>query len=258
MHDLANLASAFLQIYDTHRVAQPIEPPLESLSVGEAYRVQQMVIGERVSRGDKVVGYKVGCTSSAIRQQFGLTEPISGSVMMSGLHAGSSQLDFADFYQLAVEPEFVLTIARDLPGEVGDDKPIEDVIEYVSPGIELHNYHFWFGKPTMQELIASNGIHAGLVIGEQKFRRQEVDWQMEGVGLFRNARLAASGVAAEIMGGPLVSLRWLVNHLLRRGQMLRAGDIVIPGSPVKLVSVNRGDRITARFTHLGHVDAVFV
>ena len=32
-------------------------------------------------------------------------------------------------------------------------------IDFVAPGIEIHNYRFWFGDPTIQELIASNGIH---------------------------------------------------------------------------------------------------
>jgi 2-keto-4-pentenoate hydratase len=59
------------------------------------------------------------------------------------------------------------------------------------------------------------------------------------------------------MGGPLESLRWLVNHLVRRGGGLQAGDVVIPGSPVELVSVERGDRVTARFTHAGTVEALF-
>ena len=27
-------------------------------------------------------------------------------------------------------------------------------IEFISPGIEIHNYRFWFGDPTVQEVIA--------------------------------------------------------------------------------------------------------
>ena len=35
----------------------------------------------RVAKGEHVAGYKVGCTSRAIRQQFGLSEPICSSAM---------------------------------------------------------------------------------------------------------------------------------------------------------------------------------
>ena len=77
------------------------------------------------------------------------------------------------------------------------------------------------------------------------------------MGLFRNGELAASGIGAEIMGGPLKSLRWLANHLIRQGEHLQAGQLVIPGSAVELVSVDPGDRIIARFTRVGSVTAVF-
>lgn len=60
-----------------------------------------------------------------------------------------------------------------------------------------------------------------------------------------------------VAGETCVSLRWLVNHLVRRGEALRAGQLVIPGSPVGLVSVEPGDRVTAGFTHVGWVEAEF-
>ena len=256
MNDLPNIARGFLDIFESHRLDRPGEP-IGSLSIEEAYRVQQMVIEERIRKGERLVGYKVGCTSEAIRRQFGLTEPICGCVMAPHVYHGSALLNWSDYCQPAVEPEFVLMMGRDLRDEVGQDEPLDHAIEFVSPGIEVHNYRFWFGEPTVQELIASNGIHAALIVGERKVRPQDIDWDMEGVGLFKNRQLAASGIGAEIMGGPLKSLRWLVNHLVRRGGVLKAGEVIIPGSPVQLVSVDRGDSVTARFTHVGKADAIF-
>jgi 2-keto-4-pentenoate hydratase len=69
--------------------------------------------------------------------------------------------------------------------------------------------------------------------------------------------LEASGIGAEILGGPLKSLQWLANHLVRHGEHIRAGQLVIPGSAVELVSVEPGDRITAGFTRVGSAEAEF-
>jgi 2-keto-4-pentenoate hydratase len=215
------------------------------------------VIDARVSRGETVVGYKVGCSSKAIREQFALSEPICGRLMAPHVYRGETTLDWNDYVSLAVEPEFVLQIGQDVRSEVEDEKGLVDAIQWVAPGIELHNYKFWFGEPTSQELVASNGIHAGLVVGEPQVTPAEVDFDLEGVGLFRNSQLEASVIGAEIMGGPLKSLRWLANHLLRHGEHLQAGQLVIPGSPVKLVSVEPGDRIAASFTRVGSVSATF-
>ena len=80
---------------------------------------------------------------------------------------------------------------------------------------------------------------------------------MEGVGLFADGELITSGIGAEIMGGPLKSLRRLVNHLVREGDHLRAGQLIIPGSAVELRMVEQNDRAAARFTNVGSVEAVF-
>ena len=89
-------------------------------------------------------------------------------------------------------------------------RPLEEAVKSVSPGIEIHNYDWWFGQPTSHELVCSNGIHACLVVGVEKSVPVNLDWDMEGVGLFKNGELAASGIGAEIMGGPMQSLRWSV------------------------------------------------
>ncbi len=143
------------------------------------------------------------------------------------VHHGGTVLNWHDYVQCAVEPEFVLGIGKDVAAEVEDETELLDAIDWVAPGIEIHNYRFWFGEPTSQELIASNGIHAGLVVGKQRVSPAQVDFQLEGVGLFRSGQLEASGIGAEIMGGPLKSLAWLTNHLVRHGEHIRAGQLVI-------------------------------
>lgn len=73
----------------------------------------------------------------------------------------------------------VLTIGEDLEGiDLSDDQLI-DAIAYVSPGIELHNYRFWFGQASIQELICSGGIHAGLVIGDTKISAKQLSFKNE-------------------------------------------------------------------------------
>ena len=51
---------------------------ISDLSVQESYIVQERIAEKRISRGERAIGYKVGCTSRAIQSQFGLNEPILG------------------------------------------------------------------------------------------------------------------------------------------------------------------------------------
>ncbi len=227
---------------------------ITTLTTDQAYEVQDGFLAGRVNDGARIVGWKVGCTSAAIRRQFKLTEPISGKLLEPDIFFQGAQLPAGSFVDCAVEPELVFRLGRDLPADV-DDQEIISALAGVCAGIELHNYRFWFGAPSLQELIASNGIHAGLVLSEMQSLPPNWDLQSEQVRILVNGEVRASGSCAEIMGSPLRSIQWLARHAAERGRHLRAGDLVIPGSAVELVTVKAGDSIEARFTTLASCHA---
>jgi 2-keto-4-pentenoate hydratase len=248
------LLDAFTQemfgVVRQHRLDRVTNVEVRTLSLSEAYEVQSQVLVRRIREGEQKVGWKIGCTSRAIQEQFGLSQPISGRLMEPHIHHDGVVLPAGDFAYCAVEPEMVFRLRKDLsPG--ADEKAAADAIASVAAGIEFHNFHFWYGTPTSQELIGSNGIHAGLVMNEERSFKSQFDLSMEGVGIWVNNQLEASGIGAEIMGGPVESLCWLARHASKRGETIRRGELIIPGSAVKLVRVKPGDKIEARFTHLG-------
>ena len=78
-----------------------------------------------------------------------------------------------------------------------DHYDIQDAVQSVAAGIELHRYQFCF-KPSFQELIILNGIHAGLVVGEEREFERGMDLSLEGVGVFVNETLVASGIGHKL------------------------------------------------------------
>ncbi|MGI9293860.1 MAG: 2-keto-4-pentenoate hydratase [Pseudomonadales bacterium] len=228
-------------------------PPITSLSIAEAYQVQDLVADMRIQRGEEIVGFKVGCTSDAIRTQFGLSEPISGRLFKPYIHEGGSVIDWNNYVDCAIEPEMVLVIGEDLSGlELSDDCLI-NAIEYVSPGIELHNYRFWYGQASIQELICSGGIHAGLVVGNSKFSPKKFSYKDELFSVYKDEKLITDAPAREIMGGPIHSLRWLVDSLTQRGSCLKMGSYVIPGSPVELIRIEQNCELKVEIEGFGSV-----
>lgn len=254
---LNRFATEMLGVFRDHRLDRQSDLPIDSLSIDEAYRVQELVVGRRVQSGESVAGYKVGCTSAAIRAQFGLSDPIRGCLLRPHVLAGDATIDSRTVVDCAVEPEFVLRVRRDLEGHDLEDADLRTAVDSVAIGVEVHNYRFFHGTPTSQELIASNGIHASLVVGDEEAPLADQDLDVEGLGLFVNGALIESGIGAEIMGGPLRSLRWLVGHLTDHGRKLNSGELVIPGSPVGLVRVGSGDEVVARSTRFGSTRVVF-
>ena len=257
MPKLQDIANEFFQaFYEREWKGSPESDP-GKLTIEEAYNVQQLVAEQRVAGGEKVVGYKIGCTSSAIQAQFGLNEPICGRLFHPHVQMEGSILDWSKYANCAIEPEMVLKIGRDLSGADLSDQELIDSIEFVSPGVELHHFTFWQEKPTLQELICSGGIHAGLIIGKSQVSPNNLNFSKEVFSVYKDDQLHTSASASEIMGGPLRSLRWLVNSLAKLGDCLPKGSWVIPGSPTELVEIHQDTKLKVVIGDVGEVVAQF-
>jgi len=230
---------------------------ISDLSVQESYAVQDLVAKKRIAKGERAIGYKVGCTSYAIQSQFGFNEPIFGRLFWPHIFNEEIELNWKRYTNCAIEPEMVLKIGKDLKGENLPDEVLINAIEYVSPGIEIHNYKFWYTPPTLQELICSNGIHAGLVVGDNKSSPNNLSFESEWFNVYKDNKIITKAKASEIMGGPLHSLRWLTGKLAKRNEILRAGSFVIPGSPVELVNINEDIKLTILIEKVGKAVAYF-
>lgn len=255
-----SLANALLHAFQHRTWPEDVEPSFSSLSLTEAYEIQDLVVAKRVAEGETVAGYKVGCTSTAIREQFGLSEPISGRLFHPHVHENGTELDWSRFANCALEPEMVLHIGSDLSGENLSDDELRTGIESVSAGLEVHNYTFWEGTPTLQELIASGGIHACLVVGTEFVSPSDLSFTDEQFSLAIDGKVAAAERAHAILGGPLHSLRWLVGFLTARGEVLRKDSLVIPGSPTPLIPLDRpstATKVTVNVSKVGDATSTF-
>lgn len=258
LSQLHQLGTQFGELFYSRRLDPATLPVLAAVTAEEAYDAQDAAIAFRLGRGESIAGYKVGCTSQSIQRQLGLTEPYFGKVMAPHVVAeADASLRWTDYVDLAIEPEMVVRFGHDLDPERLSDAEIVAAIESVSPGIELHHFKFWQGKPTSQELIVSNGLFAGLVVGTPGVAPSTLDFQREIFRVFKDGTLVTEGVARDIMGGPLASLRWLAKKIATRGEWVRAGQIVIPGSPVALVRIDRETPIVVEITGVGRVQTTF-
>ena len=213
------------------------------LTLDEAYRVQAQVAALRAP-AERVVGYKVGCTGPGTRAQFGLDGPIRGLVYDTELHPSGSAISSSAYADLAIEGELAVRL--------GDDGRIAQVF----PVIELHNYVFRGQPPTLQELVANNGIHAGVVLPPAA---AEAPWPGD-EALTGRLTVEIDGACVEegpmdgIPGGPAGSLRWLAAHLAEHGLSLRPGQLILTGTPLSLIRVEPGAHVRVTAEHLGTVE----
>jgi len=243
---IAEFAKRQLADYDRHRPGTLFEDRAIELTVAESYALQFEVARLRETRGESVAGYKIGCISPVMQAQFGLDQPVFGHVFDTELHPCGITLELAVYDGLAIEGEFAVRVGEDVRGFASEFAVIE-----------LHNYVIRRPPLTVQELIANNAIHAGVVLPreERRLLPSPAELQDESIAVFRNGKNFGTTTGRALPEGPLGSIARLVRHLERYEKSLYPGQIILTGSPLPLYPVERGDRFEVRCDHLAEVTA---
>jgi 2-keto-4-pentenoate hydratase len=248
--DLHELAQRMVADYDARIPGHFVgEPP--NLLAAQAYTLQAEIARLREERGEKVIGYKVGCTSRVIQEQLGVTEPIFGRLWDTECHPSGVHLSSARYANLAVEGEMAVRLAKGLPHEPHSAAECREAIALVFPVIELHHYVLPGGWPPGSWLIASNGLHAGFVSAEAQTRCSGLAGFAHSLSIRINEVEVGAVADAETLNLPLSSLRWLAGRLAQLGLQLCKGQVILTGSPMKLYPVSPGSRIVVEAPPLG-------
>ncbi|MBC8351869.1 MAG: hypothetical protein H8E66_07760 [Planctomycetes bacterium] len=254
-HDLEQLARRMLADYDRHDPGTAFADGL-SLSIDDAYRIQSLVAELREARGERVIGYKVGCTSPVIRRRLGAGHPVFGRLFESDCWTSGVNLPAERFTGLAIEGELAVRLACDLPAVEMPDADVAAAIHSVFPVIELHNLVFRRGDPSVEELVANNAIHAGFVSAKELTTKLDSEAATLRIEMDEAEIATVSGQA--LTQTIFDSLRWLSRELLRHGQGLQRGQTILCGSIADLFPVHPVSRIAVTTDRFGAVECAIV
>lgn len=226
-------------------------------NVADAYAIQDRV---RALWGERLVGWKAGATALAVQQKFALADPFAGPVFAPDHAAGPARLPAARFAHLALESEFAFRLGRTVAPRATPYTRAEVLaaVDALVPAIEIVNPRFEtlpFGRGT--SAIADCAVNGGLVTGEPITDFRDLDLAAHAVRLAVNGKTRAEGTGALVLGDPVASLVWTLNHLSARGIALEAGHLVSTGTTTGIVYVAPGDTAVADFGTLGTVELTF-
>jgi 2-keto-4-pentenoate hydratase len=218
-----------------YRARQPgtcFADPDFALDLTDAYDLQDAVAALRISGGDCLAGYKVGCTGPGTVRQFGMEGPIRGCLFESEIRQHPCTIAGQDFANLAIEGEMAVRIGAD------------GTIAAAFPVIELHHFVFRGARKTLPELVANNGLNGGVVLpAEDWLQSMEYIERQGALSVWINDRLIEAGELWPMRGGMHASLEWLRAHLATTGRTVVPGQIILAGTVLGLYPVRAGDRI---------------
>lgn len=255
---------------DTHALAAVLReaqvsgvpvPPLtetnDGLTLDDAYAIQQIGIRGRVAAGAVIAGYKVGLTSQAMRQQFGVSEPDFGHLLSDMEYVADAPVPVREFLQPRAEPEIALVLGRPLAGPRVSVSEVVAATAYAVPAIEIIDSRIADWRISLIDTVADNASSGGFLVGQSPVPLEAVDLSLTGCVLRHNGRIAGTGAGAAVLGSPLHAAAWLASELIGRGAQLEAGHVILTGSITASIPVQAGDAVTASFDHLGSITAVF-
>ncbi|RNG26258.1 2-keto-4-pentenoate hydratase [Streptomyces botrytidirepellens] len=199
------------------------------ISLNDAYRIQWHGAALRVADGARVVGHKVGLTSAAIQEQFGIDQPDSGLLLDYMAVAQDRELRIGDLVAPRVEGELAFRLGADLSGACVGEKAIRDAVADTFLALEVIDSRYGFEGLALADSVADNAACGRFVLGAA-VPGLVPELGGEHLTLTVDGAVAASGFGRAILGDPIRSVAWLVHRLASFGTGLRAGDVVLAGA----------------------------
>lgn len=231
----------------------PITADWPELDLATAYVVQQLVIDDKVTAGEKVIGVKLGLTSRAKQQRMGISSPLTGWVTDAMVLPLGELLQTGQLIHPRVEPEIVFVLGQPLAGPGVTAATALAAVASVGVGFEIIDSRFTDFKFALPDVVADNASAARLVLGAAQHDPAGLDLALEASVLQVNGHVVATATGAEVQGHPAEALALAANSLAQRGISLEPGWIVLTGGLTDAVSIKPGDQITAEFSRLGTV-----
>jgi 2-keto-4-pentenoate hydratase len=250
MNDLASALHSARVHGGLVAVGEHVQPT----NLEEAYALQSEVIALFAS---ETIGWKLGATNVKTLELLGFEEPFFGPLLASHWYPNGSEVPIHAEHSPSLETEFLVKLARDLPGrpEAYTLDEVTAAIEYVCPAFELVGCRVegGFGAAGLM-LIPDGTANLAVVHGDPVAKWDQADLSDHPLRVEVNGVEAASGSSNLLLwGNPLGAVAWLASHPNLRDCGLRQGDYIMTGTCGGLIPVKTGDRAEADFGMLGKV-----
>jgi 2-keto-4-pentenoate hydratase len=249
-------ADFLFQLRAEHRQLPVFPAELLPRDEADAYRVQDRLTEKLLPGNGRIVGYKIGATSQAIRTQTGLTSPIVGPIFEKRVLRTPATVKLADYGRLGLELELCVHLGQDLPANKAPytEDSVGHAVAGIGTAFELIEDHgAEYGKLNGLSLIADGSWQAGILISPPVKDWQKQD-RFNAPGWVKvDGQETARGKTGDAMGQCFCGLAWTANLLASQGRSLKAGMMVMTGSIVPTQFPKKGNTVVGHIQGFGEI-----
>ena len=250
-HQIADL------LLEAQRTGIALDPSLrQPFTLEEAYEVQKCVAEKKIKQGNKMIGKKIGFTSQAMRDALGIDQPDYGNLFSDAIYPQGVPMQRDRFIIPKVEGEIAFLLKDDIKGPNCTAYDVIKATEGVIACLEFIDSR-WGAGFSFYDSISNNGSCGGFMLGSKMLKLDRLDLRHVGLYMTKNGKLVNSALGVEVMGDPINAVVWLANQMAEHGTYLKAGEVILSGSLVAAVPVEKGDCMSISFTHFGTMEICF-
>lgn len=255
------IASSFVE---ARLSAQPLTayPGQIPADIGEGYAIQKAAIA---LWPDEIAGWKVGRITGEAEEKF-RTDRLAGPIFRRSIIAAGKKGAPASFPVFAggfaaVEAEYIFVIGKSAPAAktAWSRDEAKAIVGSVLTGVEIAGSPFAgindFGPAVT---ISDFGNNGGLIIGPEVPNWRDFDFENWKCEAYVNGSLAGANDAASIPGGPIESVRFLLENCAKRGLPAKEGWMISTGAVTGVHPVAPGMSARLSFVGLAAIDCVAV
>lgn len=260
MQDKKTVDEIASQLRNAIKIDAPMKPIREIIGVEDiesAYAIQRVNTQHRVSKGARIVGKKIGLTSKAVQAQLGVDQPDYGMLFNTMEVLTGDTIPWNELMQPKVEAEIAFVLGQDLDNPSLSISDVISAIDYAVASIEVVGSRIENWNIKITDTIADNASASHFVIGHRPVKLNDFDIINCQMTMTKNGETVSEGTGAMCLGSPINATYWLAKTMARLGEPLKKGELVLTGALGPMSAVEKGDKITARFSALGEVSVNF-
>ena len=250
---IAAAARALRESRAERRAIPSISATFGIVELADAYAVAEVNTRDRIAGGSRIVGRKIGLTSAAVQQQLGVDQPDFGMLFDDMEYLTGSEVPTSRLMQPRIEAEVAFFVGHDLPGVVPSYGEFLRCLSMCVPALEIVDSAILDWRITLADTVADNASCGLYVLGDQPVEVSRLSLSETPMELRKNDAVASIGRGSACMGHPLRAAYWLARAMAERGQVLKAGEVILSGALGPMVPVVAGDEVHANLGPLGSV-----
>ena len=253
---IARAAARLLAAQQRSTPCAPVRDLIGSDDIAAAYAVQTQIVEHFVALGRRLVGRKVGLTSSAVQKQLGVDQPDFG-VLFEDMDCSSGlPIEVTRLLQPKVEAEIAFVLSGDIDAAV-TAQSVRRYVECAAAALEIVDSRIAGWDITLGDTIADNASSGLYALGDVVPAGGLPDLAAVTMSMTENGEVVSNGIGAACLGSPWEALAWLANTSREVGDPLKAGEVVLSGALGPMVPVTAGSTYTATISGIGLVESSF-